>query len=265
MVTVMPFTPALVALDIDGTCVTEDGRLAPGLKAAVDRAIAAGAVVAMATGRGWQGTHGVVTELGLPNGQHVIANGAMRVSFPPLAVLDRVTFDARDVVARVHRLHPRAALAVETGTHGFRATKPFPPGELTGPVELVPVAELAIEPVSRVIVRDAGADEAEFADMVTALGLQEVSYFVGWSCWLDIAPPGVDKAFGLAALCAEVGVAQADVLAIGDGRNDIAMLAWAGRGVAVGDAAEDVRRAADAVTGALSEGGTAAELDRWFG
>ena len=56
----------------------------------------------------------------------------------------------------------------------------------------------------------------------------------------------------------------ADVLAIGDGRNDIEMLRWAGRGVAMGQAVEVVREAADAVTGTVYDEGAATELDRWF-
>ena len=54
------------------------------------------------------------------------------------------------------------------------------------------------------------------------------------------------------------------MLAIGDGRNDIEMLRWAGRGVAMGQAVEDVREAADAVTDTVHDDGAAAELDRWF-
>jgi hydroxymethylpyrimidine pyrophosphatase-like HAD family hydrolase len=63
----------------------------------------------------------------------------------------------------------------------------------------------------------------------------------------------------------ELGVAAADVLAIGDGRNDIEMLQWAGRGVAMGQAVEEVKEAADAVAGSVYDEGAAHELDRWFG
>ena len=74
----------------------------------------------------------------------------------------------------------------------------------------------------------------------------------------------MDKSTALAEICAELGIAAGDVLALGDGRNDIEMLTWAGRGVAIGDAPAEVKRVADHVTGRFSEGGTVAELDRWF-
>ena len=260
----MPFTPRLVALDIDGTCVDFDGVPAPGLVEAVRGAVAAGARVVMATGRGWHATRPVVDALGLPPGPHVASNGAVRVTYPPLEILGQVTFDATDVIERVHRLHPRAAMAVEVVGTGYRVTRPFPLGELHGSIEIVPPDRLAEGPVTRVVVRDPDASDGEFERLVASLGLHGVSYFVGWSAWLDIAPAGVDKAFGLAEVCRGLGIDAADVLAIGDGSNDIEMLRWAGRGVAVGDAPQHVRDAADAVTDAYADGGTVNELLRWF-
>jgi hydroxymethylpyrimidine pyrophosphatase-like HAD family hydrolase len=113
-------------------------------------------------------------------------------------------------------------------------------------------------------VRDPEATDEEFIALAERLGLQGVSYFVGWSAWLDIAPAGVNKATALAGVAAKLGVAAADVLAIGDGRNDIEMIAWAGRGVALGDATQEVASAADHVTGTFAAGGTITELRRWF-
>jgi hydroxymethylpyrimidine pyrophosphatase-like HAD family hydrolase len=52
--------------------------------------------------------------------------------------------------------------------------------------------------------------------------------------------------------------------AFGDGHNDIAMLRWAALGVAMGGAADDVRAAADEVTGSVAEDGVATVLDRLF-
>ncbi len=54
------------------------------------------------------------------------------------------------------------------------------------------------------------------------------------------------------------------MLAIGDGRNDLEMLRWAGRGVAMGQAVTEVHEAADATTLSVFEDGAALEIDRWF-
>lgn len=70
---------------------------------------------------------------------------------------------------------------------------------------------------------------------------------------------------GMTRVCDELGLASADVLAIGNGHIDIERLRWAGRGVAVAQASQDVRAAADVVTGAAEDDGVALELERWFG
>ena len=77
--------------------------------------------------------------------------------------------------------------------------------------------------------------------------------------------PGPGMLNALAGLATSLGIRSADVLALGDGRNDIEMLTWAGRGVALGDAVPEVQAAADHVTACFDRGGTAIELDRWFG
>jgi hydroxymethylpyrimidine pyrophosphatase-like HAD family hydrolase len=73
----------------------------------------------------------------------------------------------------------------------------------------------------------------------------------------------VSKASGLAEVAALLGVAREHVLAIGDGRNDIEMLQWAGRGVAMGQAPDEVKLAADGVTDSVQDDGLAHELLRW--
>lgn len=134
----------------------------------------------------------------------------------------------------------------------------------TGEMRLQSVDELCAEPVTRVIIRDPEASTEDFNKLAKGLGMRGVSYFIGWSAWLDIAPVGVNKATGLKAVCAELGVKRKDVLALGDGRNDVHMLRWAGRGVAIGDAPDEVQRCADHVTGTFADGGTVQELARWL-
>ena len=256
--------PQLVALDIDGTIVDHAGMLPDEVRDAVRCVVAAGVPVVLTTGRSWHATLPIFEALGLPPGPAVASNGAVTVSYPPFEVTEVVTFDPSDVIERVLAEHPTASLAAEVVGQGYRVSRYFPEGDLHGEIELVSVEELAADDVTRIVVRDPDATDDEFIALAERLGLHGVSYFVGWSAWLDIAPAGVNKATGLAGVAAALGVAPADVLAIGDGRNDIEMIAWAGRGVALGDAAEEVARAADHVTGTFAAGGTVTELRRWF-
>lgn len=253
-----------MALDIDGTIVDHDGVMPVGVRAAVRRVVAAGVPVVLATGRAWHGTQPVCDLLELPPGPSISSNGAVTVTYPPLAVVHARTFDPAEVIRRVEEFAPGTLIAVEEIGRGFRLSGPFPHGDLTGELVIEDVAQLSSRPVTRVILRDPYASDEDFLALAEHLGLHGVTYFVGWSAWLDIAPEGADKATALAAIAAELGVDRGDVLALGDGRNDLEMLRWAGRGVAMGDAPAEVQQAADHVTGLFADGGTVTELTRWF-
>ena len=260
----MNFAPKLVALDIDGTIVDERGELPDAVAQAVRRVLDAGVPVVLATGRSWLSTQGVFDRLGLPAGWAVCSNGALVVEYPPLRLHQAMTFDPAEIIARVRQIAPRALIGVEELGVGWRLSGEFPPGELDGQLIYQSPQELASRPVTRIVIRDPNGNDAEFDEMARQLGMHDVSYFIGWSRWLDIAPSGVDKAAGLEVVCEALGVRAGEVLALGDGNNDIEMLRWAGRGVAIGGSPAGVREAADHVTGAFADGGTVAELDRWF-
>ncbi len=270
------WTPRLVALDIDGTLLkwvegagTTYEQVPPGTRDAVRRAYDAGAHVVLASGRSPHGMTGIADLLGLPPAGAerlwvVASNGAVVFRYPDLEVVHEETFDARPAVEAVLREHPNALVAVEERGVGYRVNRPFPPGELSG--ELIPteVADLVADHVSRVIIRDPDATADDFVALGSRLGLHGTDYVVGWTAWLDLSPVGVSKASGLALVCDKLGVAQADTLAIGDGRNDIEMLRWAGRGVAMGQAVEEVKAAADAETDTVYDDGVVTELARWW-
>jgi hydroxymethylpyrimidine pyrophosphatase-like HAD family hydrolase len=189
---------------------------------------------------------------------------AVDFRYPPLEVVREETFDAAPAVAAILERHPTALVAVEERGVGYRVTKEFPTGELSGEMILTEVDDLVSAPDSRVIIRDPNATADDFVALAAELGLHGTDYVVGWTAWLDLAPVGVSKASGLAHVAGRLGVDPADVLAIGDGRNDIEMLHWAGRGVAMGQAIQAVQDAADDVTAPVTEDGAAVELGRYF-
>ena len=182
-----------------------------------------------------------------------------------MEIVHEETFDAAPAVHAVLARHPDALVAIEERGIGYRVSAPFPAGELGGELIVTQLDDLVSAPVSRVIIRDPQATADDFVAMAAELGLHGTDYVVGWTAWMDLSPVGVSKASGLQYVAEQLGIAADDVLAIGDGRNDIEMLTWAGRGVAMGQAVQEVRDAADHVTDPVDEDGAAVELDRWFG
>lgn len=257
--------PRLVALDIDGTLVDHDGTLPAQARDAVASVVAADVPVVLATGRSWHGVKPLLDLFELPPGPSVCSNGAVLVNYPPEEIVKAVTFDPREVIEQVRKLAPETLIAVEEIGVGYRMTGHFPASDLTGQMIIENIAQLSSRPVTRVILRDPERSDTDFLALADHLGLHGLTYVVGWSAWLDIAPDGVTKASGLADVCRPLGILAADVLAIGDGRNDIEMLQWAGRGVAMGQAPPEVAAAADDVTSSFDEGGLVQELRRWFG
>ncbi len=260
----MTWKPRLVALDIDGTLLDHLEQASPAVVDAVTRVVESGAHVVLATGRSVFGVDRVMQTLGLDSGYAVASNGAVVFSYPPIEVFSVVTFDARAAVEAVLEHVPDALVAVEVVGDGYRVNRHFPHGEITGQMWVESIDSLVSRPVTRVIIRDPQSSAEEFVRLVSSLGLRGTNYFVGYTAWLDLAPEGISKASGLAQVAERLGVRRPDVLAIGDGRNDLEMLTWAGRGVAMGQAPDEVKAVADAVTGSLPEDGAAAELTQWF-
>lgn len=257
--------PWLVALDIDGTLIHFDDTLSDGVRSAVRDVVAAGHHVVLASGRSLVSMVPVAARLGIADGWMVCSNGAVTVQHDDDAptgwtVADMVTFDPEPALRRLAEAMPDARLAVEDVGVGFRLTELFPEGELDGAHTVVGLEDLWGGEVTRVVVRAPESTNGDFHAAVAALGLADVTYAVGWSAWMDIAPLGVTKASALEKVRAALGVPPERTLAIGDGNNDVDMLRWAARGVAMGDADARVREAASESTATIAEDGAALVL-----
>lgn len=260
----------LVALDIDGTLLSHAGELSPVVREAVGQVHLAGHHVVLATGRSVHATVPVAAELGIDTGWAVCSNGSVTVRLDPAAPegyeLDEViTFDPAPALRLMAAEFPDAYFAVEEVGRGFRMNKPFPEGELSGVHQVVDLGDLAGSHVTRLVVRSPGHTSAEFHELVARTGLADVTYAIGWTAWMDVAPEGVTKASALERVRGLLGVDRARTLAVGDGSNDVDMLRWAARGVAMGHADDHVRAAAAEVTAPVHEDGAAHVLRSLLG
>ncbi|MFH8251468.1 HAD family hydrolase [Microbacterium sp. B2969] len=258
----------LIVLDIDGTILLQDESLSPGVVDAVEHAHRAGHEVMLATGRSWEGTRGLLHVLGISPEFVVCSNGAviMRRVDASEAHYERFhveTFDATEVLRLLHEHLDDGRYMVELADGSRLYTEYLDDWNLVN-ARRVSFDELTAQPVCRVVVVSPGKNEHDFVDLVSRIGLNQVSYAIGWTAWLDIAPMGVDKGTALERVREWTGFDPAHVLVIGDGRNDVGMFAWArehgGRAVAMAQGPQEVRDAASEVTASVEAGGVAEVL-----
>ncbi|MFN8068199.1 MAG: HAD family hydrolase [Mycolicibacterium insubricum] len=268
--------PALIASDVDGTLLDDDERVTPRTRAAVRDAVADGARFVLATGRPPRWIAPVVDGLGFAP-IAVCANGAVIYDPATDRILSANTLSA-DALAELAdiatRVIPGVGLAVErvgAGAHDavtpqFVSSPGYEHAWLNPDNTEVSLPDLLSEPAIKLLIRRAGATSAEMAAALAPhlSGQGDLTYSTD-NGLIEVVPSGISKATGVAAVAAPDGIGPAGCVTFGDMPNDIAMLAWAGHGVAMGNAHVEVKAAADEVTAANSADGLAVVLERLFG
>jgi Cof subfamily protein (haloacid dehalogenase superfamily) len=264
----------LIAIDIDGTLVHDNGFLSPRVVAEVERVRALGHEIIVATGRSAANAIPVVNSVGIKHGFSVCSNGAVTIEVDPAhprgyQPVEVITFDASAVLKRLIQHLPDAHFAVETANGDYKFHKAFPAYALGDNNIETPLDQLMSEPVSRVVVLSPGQSVEDFLDVIAEVGLHSVSYAIGYTAWLDISPKGISKASALEVQRKAMGIAPDRVITMGDGRNDISMFEWAraggGLAFAMGQGPDEVKAAATAVTASVEDDGVAQVLAAFEG
>lgn len=238
----------LVGIDIDGTVLDYDDRITEAVREAVTETARHHHVV-IATGRSVDGTLPVLDRLGLVTGFAVCANGAITLRLDPdlprgWEPEDVHSFSPAPALRLIAEYLPTALYGVEGTDLVKYVSGAFPDGELDGELRHESFENLLHRQALRVVVRSLDHTPEQFLELVERMGLHGVSYAVGWTAWLDIAPEGVTKATALEAVRQQLGIPERDTRAVGDGRNDVEMLRWAARSAAMGGAPDEVVAAA---------------------
>ncbi len=242
------FRPQLIALDLDDTLIEHDGPVPEAAVEAIARVQAMGIMVVAATGRSRSTTIPVCRAAGMHDWA-VCSNGALLVGVQPEEIVESVSFDPTDLLTRVRDLLPNASFGVESVSGLFRTNLAFTHAALTEEIREVPFEHLTEEPAIRLVIRSDEHVDQGLGFLAQELGLHSVVFGTGDIAWMDIGPRGVSKATMLARLCEREGIDPTRTLAIGDSMNDREMLRWAGVGVLMGHAGDDMRPFADVVAG----------------
>ncbi|MGD2051141.1 MAG: Cof-type HAD-IIB family hydrolase [Acidimicrobiia bacterium] len=256
----------LVIGDVDGTLLTSDKRLTPATREAAHRLHERGVDLMLTSGRPPRGLAMLIEPLQLTTPLAAF-NGGMFVS-PDLEVL-RCRPLPEDLVPAIDDLLVGHGVSVwafsgtdwfvldPDGPHVAResaavAFRPDVVPSFDGIAKIVKLVGVSDDEPRLVAAAD--AIHREFGFAVSATRSQPY--------YLDITHPDANKGAVVDYAVAELGVPASRIAAVGDMPNDLPMLAKAGLGVAMGNAAPEVQRAADAVTGRNDDDGFAAAVAR---
>jgi HAD superfamily hydrolase (TIGR01484 family) len=255
----------VVASDLDGTLLRGDLTVSKRTRVAIHDARRAGVIFVAITGRPPRSVRALNERLGL-EGLAICANGALVYDLDSDTVQDQTPL-AAEVALRIIRglreAAPGVAFAWED-SEGFSSEPTWGRDPLTpaGKAGLGDPLQLVSLPLLKVLARHPDLDFDGLAELARRVAGDEA--VVTWSTRqvVEVSAAGVTKAYALERVCASLGVEAAEVLAIGDMPNDLTMLAWAGIGVAVGNADAEVLAAADEVTATNEQDGVALVLER---
>lgn len=260
----------MVAIDVDGTLLNSQHQLSQRNEAALKAAIAQGVEIVLATGKTRNAGLWLIDKLGLKSpgiylqGLYTVAadgrvlaertlspdiarqvvtyaedRGFVMVAYSGMRIMTRVvTQEARDATERYHEPAPEAV------------------GALQNVMGDLPIHKL-------MAVGDPRQISALRWQLGAQLGKSVRLMQAGLANMLEILPPGASKGAALRQLAHEMKFKPDEIMAIGDAENDIEMLQFAGIGVAMGHAPENVRQAADHITATHDDDGVAQAIERF--
>lgn len=266
----------LLALDLDGTALAPGNRILPSTREAVAKARALGMEVVVVTGRHHSGVAPVRFELDLPtpsiccNGTYVWDWQAGRPSeIDPLDGREAerllALFRAHDVGFMIYTVEAMFYETLTEHLEGVVAAAARQPEDRrpvfvhTRAFEEVVASEATI--LKFLITGGAPAAIARWHDAVAATGAFGVEQ--SWTDRWDVVRAGNTKGRRLLSFAAERGIRAEEIVAFGDNLNDLDMITSVGLGIAMGNAEEPLKRAADFVTAANDADGIALALDRF--
>lgn len=245
--------------DIDGTIARHYEPIPERVARAIGKCRAAGHKAFLCTARTWCDLHPALFEPGFDG---VIAGAGAQVVVEGEEIFHR--YLPEDLLARtVEEIRSHAFSGVLEGTHQIYLVPGDVPLTADFPVlsEKTPVtAELRIEKFTIHT-----KDSEHIRRVLAALPCLEEWYDVypnNEGSLVEFVGKGITKESGMSRVLAYYRASREDSVAFGDSRNDLGALSYAGFGVAMGNAPEKVRQAADYVTGTFEEDGVALALER---
>ncbi|MCM3783094.1 Cof-type HAD-IIB family hydrolase [Neobacillus mesonae] len=258
----------LIALDVDGTLLNDSHELSAANKASIQKAAASGAEFVLCTGRGPINTIPIMEEMGL-QGYVITHNGAATVDIATHEIVNQFPVDAEQLTpyidyCRQNQIHfdvnTAFGLYVDRAKEMTLEVRSMYEAVFLEPLDLPKWADLR-EPVVKFSafgsLADMDALEKEWSTWDSPFYMVRSGDF-----FLDLMHKDASKGAALQRLAEQRGFKPEEVLAMGNYYNDITMLTYAGKGIAMDNSPVEVKAAADDVTLSNNESGVHHALEK---
>jgi Cof subfamily protein (haloacid dehalogenase superfamily) len=263
----------LVASDIDGTLVRADKTASARTRRVLQEIREAGVVVVLVTARPAHTAELLASAIGV-SGLLLCSNGAVVYDLATQEVLRHTPLaveSARQLIVALRAAVPEVCFAFvrqrrfacEPAYKLIADPSDHADGFLASAV-LDDALVLCEEPPTKLVVRHPTIHVDDLLARVHDLGLDGFEATHSGASFVEVAAAGVTKAWALAALCADLGIGADEVVAFGDAPNDLPMLRWAGRGIAVANAHPTVLAAVQEVAPSNEDDGVAVVLEQFI-
>lgn len=262
-----------LVLDIDGTLTNSKKEITPITKAALERVMKAGHAVILASGRPTPGMRKYEKELGLDiNGGYLLSyNGARVTDCLKNEVIYQKTLPM-EIPAQIYDFAKARNVGVISYEKGC-VLSAFEPDEyvlleakINGiPIKVVPDFPTYINfPVNKCLITAPDEIAAKYEKELQGIYGDSLSIYRSEAFFLEIMPNSVSKADTLDVVLPLIGVSRENTVCCGDGYNDISMIKYAGVGVAMANAKQEVKEAADFVTLSNDEDGLVQVVEKFI-
>lgn len=263
----------ILVLDIDGTLTNSKKEITPKTMEAIRKLQKAGHVIALASGRPTAGIRQVAEALEMEKtGGYVLAfNGARIIDWKTGEVMFQQTLE-HCYLQPLYEGAVRHGLTIFTyqDDYAITAMDTNEYAEFEARINRLTIKRVDdfvnyIDfPINKCLLSGEPAEVKRCENEFLSLLGDDLSIFKSEDFFLEIMAKNIDKAASLDRLIGLLGIRQQDTVCCGDGYNDISMIQYAGVGVAMENAKDVVKQAADVVTGSNDEDGLVPIIEKYF-
>lgn len=251
-----------MAVDIDGTLLDSNGRLTEANKEAIRLASAKGLIFSLSTGRPVQGVESIINMLQLDS-PVITYNGAMVITGESREILYEQKLSAEDAKNIVELGRQRGCMVAVWAENQLYVNelseKAIQYSTIAGikPQRIDDLEALVRNGVTKVLWNDEPQVVEKYQDEIGPYLSSNVNYHTSRPMFLEFVDKKASKALAMEKIGEHYGIKREEMIAVGDGFNDLSMIEYAGLGVAMGNAKDAIKQRADYVTLSNDEDGIA--------